>query len=543
MDQSPNLRLPYLSAAQAQKHVTHNEAIRALDALVHVSVVTRGLSAPPATPADGVRYLVGPSPTGAWTGFALHLAAFQDGAWAFFEARTGWLTWVADDAKLYVFDGTAWSVATGSSSASVNPTPLVGVNTTADAANRLAVKSPASLFDHAGAGHQLKINKAAAADTASLLFQDAYSGRAEIGLTGDDNLHVKVSADGSVWREAIRVERATGRVSFPSGGAVQTAAASVIAAVPSQFPTVQAALDSLLAYRFLGGAQGIVEIDSGTYLLPAPLVCVHPQPGRILVRAKVASTTPVAADFTGTKATDDAMIRLKYKVVLEFADINAVDLGQGEGLSLQDIAFIRSGTAGNPSAINAAFGSSVTLLRCACFGFGMGIRATSAAVSATMCQLVYSTSIQAQLQTAALFNANTVLALYGASHGFFAIENSVLSVSFCVAKGNTFSGYYADGQSVIRGFGSHAISNNAFGVQNGALASAVLLNWTFQGNASGALYQADGAKAYVLSATVTGGGLFQSWNGSHLSQIGTHTGGPTFTPASGTIGNANSYTT
>ena len=67
MDDTPNLGLPYIMAAQSQKHVTHNEAIRALDAIVQLSVLDRDLSTPPTTPADGARYIVASSPTGAWT--------------------------------------------------------------------------------------------------------------------------------------------------------------------------------------------------------------------------------------------------------------------------------------------------------------------------------------------------------------------------------------------------------------------------------------------------------------------------------------------
>ena len=73
-----------------------------------------------------------------------HLAAWQDGAWAFLAPQAGWLLWVADEDRLLGFDGAAWIDAAVHS---VNPAPLVGVNTTADATNRLAVKSPASLFD------------------------------------------------------------------------------------------------------------------------------------------------------------------------------------------------------------------------------------------------------------------------------------------------------------------------------------------------------------------------------------------------------------
>ena len=53
MDDTPNLGLPYIMAAQSQKHVTHNEAIRVLDAMVQLAVLDRDLSAPPVSPAEG----------------------------------------------------------------------------------------------------------------------------------------------------------------------------------------------------------------------------------------------------------------------------------------------------------------------------------------------------------------------------------------------------------------------------------------------------------------------------------------------------------
>jgi hypothetical protein len=92
---------------------------------------------------------------------------------------------------------------------------LFGVNATADATTRFAVAAAASLFNHAGNGHQHKINKNSATDTASLLFQTGASGRAEMGTAGDDNFHFKVSADGSTWKEAIVIDRSTGAASFP----------------------------------------------------------------------------------------------------------------------------------------------------------------------------------------------------------------------------------------------------------------------------------------------------------------------------------------
>ncbi|BAT58961.1 hypothetical protein GJW-30_1_01489 [Variibacter gotjawalensis] len=85
---------------------------------------------------------------------------------------------------------------------------MFGINATADATNRLAVQSDASLFNNAGKGHQIKLNKATTGDTVSFLFQTGWSGRAEVGATGDDKLHFKVSPDGSTWREGLIIDGA-----------------------------------------------------------------------------------------------------------------------------------------------------------------------------------------------------------------------------------------------------------------------------------------------------------------------------------------------
>src|SRR5262245_34467817 len=96
MDDTANLKLPYIVAAQAQKHVTHNEALRALDAIVQLMVLDKDLAAPPGSPVAGDRYIVAASPIGAWAGQAGKVAAFQDGAWAFYAPQEGWIAWVAD---------------------------------------------------------------------------------------------------------------------------------------------------------------------------------------------------------------------------------------------------------------------------------------------------------------------------------------------------------------------------------------------------------------------------------------------------------------
>lgn len=214
-DNSAKLSLPYLQASQAQKHVTHNEALRILDSVVQLSVIAADLTDPPATPADGDRYLVPAGATGSWAGQDGSLAVWTDSAWSFLAPNIGWLAWVADLGQMQAYDGTAWVLA--GAPGDLQNLDLVGISTTADATNRLAVSSPNTLLTHAGAGHQVKVNKAAAADTASLLFQSNWSGRAEMGTVGNDDFQIKVSADGATFNTALLADAATGRVSFPSG--------------------------------------------------------------------------------------------------------------------------------------------------------------------------------------------------------------------------------------------------------------------------------------------------------------------------------------
>lgn len=213
MSATENLSLPYILPAQAQKHVTHNEALQALDALVHLAVIDTTLVAPPASPQAGDRYIVPVDATDAWTDRAGDIAAWQEGAWSFYSPQAGWIACSGTSLDLLVFDGAGWRPATTDA---VLPARL-GINATADAPNRLALSGEASLFSHEGAGHQLKINKADTGDTASLLFQTGWSGRAEFGLAGDDNFHVKVSADGDAFTEALVIDRTTGKAAFPAG--------------------------------------------------------------------------------------------------------------------------------------------------------------------------------------------------------------------------------------------------------------------------------------------------------------------------------------
>jgi len=112
MTETARLRLPEIAAAQAQKHVTHNEALTALDTLVQLSVLDKDLTAPPGSPAEGDCYIVASAATGDWTGWDGRVARYEDGAWRSFLPGQGdglgWLAYVQDEEAFYVLTGSGW---------------------------------------------------------------------------------------------------------------------------------------------------------------------------------------------------------------------------------------------------------------------------------------------------------------------------------------------------------------------------------------------------------------------------------------------------
>jgi hypothetical protein len=306
-----------------------NEALRMLDAIVQLAVLDRGLSEPPAGPASGARYIVGANPTGAWSGHGDEVAAWQDGAWAFYPPATGWFAWVQDESRFYVYSDSGWMEMTGG--AGVNPASLVGVNATADATNRLAVSSPASLFNHEGDDHQLKINKASAADTASLLFQTGFAAHAEFGLTGDDDWHVKVSPDGSAWHEAIVVDRTSGAVTFPNtvggGGGRELLSAPRTYYVDgasgndgnngltsgTAFATIQKAVDTAASLD-TGIHNVTIDVASGTYPDPVVLKSLVGAGEVILVGDEAAPSNVEISVPTGAVVAPVAAMNGTYRV-------------------------------------------------------------------------------------------------------------------------------------------------------------------------------------------------------------------------------------
>jgi hypothetical protein len=208
------LAMPLIQPAQAQKHVTHNEALLLLDAVTQLVVESFAAEVPPEDSAEGEIHALSDAPQGDWAGRAHHLAIRDGGGWLFVEPQEGWRAWGRAEQEFRVRTAGGWMPVSSGGTESV---PRWGVGAEADETNRLVVASEASLLTNAGADHRLKINKAASADTASLLFQSGWEGRAEMGLAGSDGFSLKVSPDGEAWSEALSVDPASGRPTLPQG--------------------------------------------------------------------------------------------------------------------------------------------------------------------------------------------------------------------------------------------------------------------------------------------------------------------------------------
>ena len=277
---TPKLDLPYLAEGQAQKHLSVNEALAHLDGLVQCAVESRATTAQPALPAEGAVYLLPTGRTGAL--WSLHpagtLMRYEANGWEPLPVGTGALAYVKDESLFVLKAASGWTEMTSAIGALQNLTRL-GVGTTADATNPLSAKLNKALFTAKTAAEggdgdvRFTLNKETASDVLSLLFQTAYSGRAELGLIGDDKLTLKTSSDGSAWTDAIRVGP-TGVVRQPAKPVLsvrRTAGAVSVTASLSIMVFNAVVVDTASAYntstgRFTCPAEGLYRMTLGALL-------------------------------------------------------------------------------------------------------------------------------------------------------------------------------------------------------------------------------------------------------------------------------------
>ncbi|MDZ4086049.1 MAG: DUF2793 domain-containing protein [Tabrizicola sp.] len=321
-DETTILSLPLILPAQAQKHVTHNEALVQLDLMVQLAVINRTLTTPPALPTLGDRHIVAAGATGPWVGQAGRIALYTEAGWQFTQPLNGWQAYVMAESQMAFFNGLTW-IALSDGPFTVGQ---LGVSATPDATNRLAVSSPATLLNHAGSGHQLKLNKAVAGDTASLLFQTGFSGRAEMGTAGSDDFSVKVSADGSTFFTALEADAATGEVTLPQAVHLGGQAADPLAPLDGTLwlntTTGEVKVRSAGATQVVGGAGGgtsdgdkgdVTVSGSGTvWTIDAGAVTL----GKL---ADLATSTILGRATAGT-GSPEALTATQVRTILNVAD-------------------------------------------------------------------------------------------------------------------------------------------------------------------------------------------------------------------------------
>lgn len=111
MTTTPKMALAYIASSQAQKEITHNEALNDIDFLAKTCALNATTNAPPVSPTTGDTYIIGAAPTGAWTGFGGRVAGYYAG-WSIKEPVAGWTAWTQNDNRLLYYTGAAWALLT-----------------------------------------------------------------------------------------------------------------------------------------------------------------------------------------------------------------------------------------------------------------------------------------------------------------------------------------------------------------------------------------------------------------------------------------------
>lgn len=107
---SDRLGLPFLAAGQAQKEVTHNEALALADMLIQPVVQSVAPGSVPLSPLAGECWIVGPAATAAWSGHEDALACWTGGGWRFVAAFEGMRVWSLADGLFAQRTATGWDI-------------------------------------------------------------------------------------------------------------------------------------------------------------------------------------------------------------------------------------------------------------------------------------------------------------------------------------------------------------------------------------------------------------------------------------------------
>lgn len=106
---TPLAGIPELSESQQSKYLTHNQAIRHLEALGIGSVESVVTAEPDTTNlADGVLYAIDTGATGTFANYINHIAQYQSNSWAFYSTFTGFAIFDKAQSAYIYWDGATW---------------------------------------------------------------------------------------------------------------------------------------------------------------------------------------------------------------------------------------------------------------------------------------------------------------------------------------------------------------------------------------------------------------------------------------------------
>ncbi|MEM9575662.1 MAG: DUF2793 domain-containing protein [Pseudomonadota bacterium] len=217
-DISSSLSLPFIQPSQAQKHVTHNEALRILDVVTQLGVAADDLTTPPASPLEGTRFIVDTGAMGDWADHEGEVALFETDTWRFFVPRAGWRAYVINRDAMVVYDGAEWIDL---ESPELEEIETFGLGMTTLPGTPFSAKINAALWtalyaaDGGTGDMMISLNKETTGDDTGFVFQQGFQTRGLFGLFGSDNLRLATSADGTNFLDGLIVNNATGVVDQP----------------------------------------------------------------------------------------------------------------------------------------------------------------------------------------------------------------------------------------------------------------------------------------------------------------------------------------
>lgn len=133
MTNTPHIPLPLLDTQTADPTAVYNSAQYFMAMLTQPAAKDKDLTAPPASPATGDRYIIAASPTGLWAGKATNVTLYNGSSWIFAPPVEGWEVALDDEDHTYRFNGSTWEKLTGrlltGTAASINPASLAALTT------------------------------------------------------------------------------------------------------------------------------------------------------------------------------------------------------------------------------------------------------------------------------------------------------------------------------------------------------------------------------------------------------------------------------